>query len=247
MFVGAGISPFANYDYREPRVEGRYFRSFEYWYAYAGFNSNYSKMFSVDVNLNTSNWPASNIHHFIPDPGYNFNIKPRFRASDKLSFLCGIDYGYDPFNIGFANFDANGDIIFGGRILNTYITSLTGKYIFKNDLSLTLNARHYWSSGEYVKYYTLLDNGLLADNPGYSTNNNFSYNAFNIDAVFSWQFAPGSLLSIVYKNAIEKDEIIIPKSYGDNFSKTFESPQTNSISIKVLYYLDYQNLKRKKS
>ncbi len=114
-------------------------------------------------------------------------------------------------------------------------------------MSLSLNARHYWITGEYVKYYTLLDNGLLAENTTYTINNDFSYNAFNIDAVFSWQFSPGSVFSIVYKNAIEKEEVIIPKSYSDNFSNTFQSPQTNSISLKVLYYLDYQNLKKREA
>ena len=139
----------------------------------------------------------------------------------------------------------NGDPVFGARILNTYIQTLTAKYIFKNDLSLSLNTRHYWNTGRYRFYYHLLDNGLLSENTTYAGNDNFSYNAFNIDAVFSWQFSPGSIFSIVYKNAIETSEQVIPKNYPDNFNGTLQSPQTNSISLKVLYYLDYQRLKKK--
>lgn len=90
-----------------------------------------------------------------------------------------------------------------------------------------------------------MDDGTLAENTTYTQNNDFSYNAFNIDAVFSWEFAPGSLISVVYKNAIETDEQIILPKFSNNFSNTIESPQTNSISLKVLYYLDYQYLKKK--
>lgn len=248
-FFGGGFSPVSSYDYNEPRAAGRYFRSNEYYYAYGGFSSNYQKMLALDVTLNTSNWLKNNIHNFEQGQGYSFEIKPRFRASDKLSFYYEFNYSFDPFNIGGfdGNSDSLGNVIFGGKKLDTYVNTLTAKYIFKNDLSLSLNTRHYWITGEYLKYYTLLDNGLLADNPGYTVNNDFSYNAFTIDAVFSWQFSPGSVFSIVYKNAIETAGDIIPKSFDNNFSSTIESPQTNSISLKVLYYLDYQSLKKRGS
>ena len=188
----------------------------------------------------------NNIHGFPQQQGFGTDISPRIRVSDKLSFNYQFNYNLDPFNIGFANFDSAGNVIFGGRETHTFVNTLSGKYIFKNDLSLSINARHYWATGEYKKYYTLLDNGLLSENTTYSSNNDFSTNFFNVDAVFSWQFAPGSLISIVYKNAIEKDENIVPNNYADNFSNTFKSPQTNSISLKVLYYLDYQYLKKRK-
>jgi hypothetical protein len=130
--------------------------------------------------------------------------------------------------------------------LITYENTFTTKYIFKNDLSLSINARHYWITGQYKKYYTLLDDGILEANPNYSVNNNFSYNVFNVDAVFSWQFSPGSVFSVVYKNAIEKGDQIILRNFAHNFDNTLQSPQTNSISLKVLYYLDYQQMKRRK-
>jgi hypothetical protein len=247
IFGGGGTSPGSTYDYYEPRTEGRYSRSAGYWYAYAGFNTNYAKMFAIDVNFNTSNFLKNNIHHFKQEEGYNFTLKPRVRISDKLSFITSLEYNFDPFNPGFANFDSNGDIIYGGRRLDTYVSTLTGKYIFKNDLSLTLNARHYWITGQYRNYYVLQDDGLLAPTTSYSGNDNFNYNAFNIDAVFSWQFSPGSIFSVVYKNAIETGDQHVTIPFGENFNNTLSSPQTNSISLKVLYYLDYQNLKRKKA
>ncbi|MHB1178393.1 MAG: DUF5916 domain-containing protein [Daejeonella sp.] len=36
------------------------------------------------------------------------------------------------------------------------------------------------------------------------------------------------------------------EGYGRNFGRTLELPQNNSLSLKVLYYLDYRQLRRKK-
>jgi len=248
IFGGGGMSPVSSYDYYEPRVDGRFFRSIQYYYAYAGFSSDYKKKLALDMTVNTSNWLKNNIYNFPLQQGINTDIKPRFRVSDHLSFIYAFTYNFDPFNVGYADTIKTTVVepIFGGRILNTYINTLTAKYIFKNDLSLSLNARHYWSTGEYVKYFHLSKEGELVHNVTYTGNNNFSYNAFNIDAVFSWQFSPGSVFSVVYKNAIEESDDIIPVSFKGNFSNTLQSPQTNSISLKVLYFLDYQQLKRKK-
>lgn len=246
VWAGGGSSPVSGYDYYEPRVAGKFFRTSEWFYGYAGFSTNYQKTLAVDVNFNTGNFAKNNIHHFKQEEGYSIEIKPRVRVSDRLSFIYDFNYGFDPFNPGYANIDSAGNVIIGGRRLNTFVNTLTTRYLFKNDLSLALNARHYWSTGHYRQNYTLLDNGLLAENNSYSVNNDFSYNAFNIDAVFSWQFSPGSIFSIVYKNAIETGTTAIPSSYMDNFSYTLQSPQANSISLKVLYYLDYQQVSKRK-
>lgn len=247
VFFGGGIIPSANYDYYEPRVDGRFSRTLEGYWEYIGFNTDYRKKIAFDFNINSGGFMKNNLYKLPSPPSIGGQIKPRIRINDKLSFQYAFNFNYDPNNLGFANFDTSGNIIYGERILNTYTNTLGGRYIFKNDMSFSLNARHYWNTGEYIRYYTLLDDGMIEKNNSYSDNNNYSYNAFTIDAVFSWQFAPGSLVSIVYKNALDKEEMIIPKSFSDNFSNTLQSPQTNSISLKVLYYLDYQQLKKRKA
>ncbi len=244
MFGGGGASPMSSFDYYEPRVAGKFFRTAQWWYTYYGISTDYRKPFAIDFNVNTGNF-LPNIHGFPLLEGYGFEIKPRFRASDKLSFIYDFNYNFDPFNPGFATFDSVGNPIFGARKLNTFINTFTSRYIFKNNLSFSINVRHYWNTGKYLHYYNLLPDGMLSEISNYGNSSDFSYNAFNVDAVFSWQFAPGSLLTIVYKNAIEKNDAIIPHNFTDNFSYTLQSPQTNSISLKVLCYLDYQYLKRR--
>jgi hypothetical protein len=68
-----------------------------------------------------------------------------------------------------------------------------------------------------------------------------------VDMVFNWEFAPASQLLFVWKNSIYSDKEEIPINFFDNAKEVFSSPSTNSFSIKLLYYLDYQYFKRNKS
>jgi hypothetical protein len=63
--------------------------------------------------------------------------------------------------------------------------------------------------------------------------------------VFRWIFAPASELLFVWKNNIFTEENEVAKDYFENIRDTFTSPMGNSFSLKLLYYLDYQKLKRK--
>jgi hypothetical protein len=130
--------------------------------------------------------------------------------------------------------------------MNTYTNQLIASYIFTKDMYVSVNVRHYWQTAEYRKYLTLQEDGGLEDNYVYAQNQNFNFNVFNVDLVYSWQFAPGSQLSLVYKNAIENDAVGIVQrpSFDQNFKRVMNDPQTNSISLRMLYYFDYQYLKR---
>ena len=123
----------------------------------------------------------------------------------------------------------------------TIENSISSRYIFKNDMSLSLSARHYWSNGTYDRFFLLNQSGELLP---FAVNNNndydFNSNYLTIDLVYNWQFAPGSSFIITYKNAINSESNRYHSSYISNLSKTFSDPQTNSISLKFLYYIDYQ-------
>ena len=99
---------------------------------------------------------------------------------------------------------------------------------------------------ENLEFYTLNDKGYLDPNYAYAQNKNQNVNYFNVDMVYSWRFAPGSELSVVWKNSIYEAVDQIRKGYFDNLEETFNAPQNNTISFKILYYIDYQKLPRKK-
>ena len=110
---------------------------------------------------------------------------------------------------------------------------------------ITTRVRHYWSKVENLEFYTLNDKGYLDPNYAYALNKNQNVNYFNVDMVYSWRFAPGSELSVVWKNSIYEAVDQIRKGYFDNLEETFNAPQNNTISFKILYYIDYQKLPRK--
>ena len=106
-------------------------------------------------------------------------------------------------------------------------------------MSLALRGRHYWSQAEYKRYYILNNQGLLIEDMLYSNNSNVNFNAFNIDLVYTWQFSPGSEMSFVWKNAIYTNGDVILKHFSNDIDETINSPQTNSFSVKILYYFDW--------
>ncbi len=240
IFGGMGITPMVALDYNDTRIEGRYAKTLRYYYAYIGISSDYRKKFAIDLTQNLSNF----LDYFKME-GYNTDLTLRYRFSNKLTSKYTFAFYYDPFNYGFADIDSLEHVIYGGRRLHTYINRLAINYIIKRDMTISLIGRHYWNTGEYRKYFTIEENGDFTENALYTGNKSFNYNTFNIDFVYAWIFAPGSTLSLVYKNSIEKEESFTATKFGNNFSNTIDSPQTNSLSLKVLYFLDYLYLKKR--
>jgi hypothetical protein len=74
---------------------------------------------------------------------------------------------------------------------------------------------------------------------------NTDYNLFNIDLVYLWRFAPGSDLSVVWKNEIGSFANRNNDPYFRTIAALNDEPQSNSFSIKMLYFLDYSNFKKK--
>jgi hypothetical protein len=77
-----------------------------------------------------------------------------------------------------------------------------------------------------------------------------NYNALNVDAFYTWDFSLGSRLIIAWKNAIGPDVTINGeqyKKYMVNLFEAFASPLSNQISAKIIYFIDYNQLRRNKS
>lgn len=135
------------------------------------------------------------------------------------------------------------DIIFGKRDRNTVVNSLESQYIFNNKIALNLAFRHYYSEVEYSQFFTLQSDGNLIENSSYVQNNDATYNNWNVDLRFSWWFAPGSQLTLLYRNAMESYRTVSRVNFSNNFTNLFEEPQLNSLSLRISYYLDYNRMK----
>lgn len=245
VYTGGKTNPAYVYDYFEPRIEGRYYIRTPYWVNWAGFSTDYRKKLAFDFNYHIANYYAhKNPNNLLNIPGYGLKPKVRYRINDKMSITYAIQYTLDPYNDGFATIDTSGNIIFGGRKLVTWENNLNIKYTINNKMSVQVNSRHYWNTGKYIDFYTLEENGYLTLNTSFNNNLNFNYNAFNFDFVYQWQIGPGSFLTLTYKNIIENEKDYIISKFNDNINETFDSPQSNILSLKVIYFLDYLYLKK---
>ena len=234
VFGGAGGQFVRPYDFYEARQPGVLFHGLRYYYFYAGYSTDYRKKLAIDYTFNVSNF-MDRFRWF----GYNNDLSFRIRPNDKLFLIYKIAYYFDPFNVGFANFDENGSSIIGGRRLDTWENNIQANYTFRNNMWITLIARHYWITGEYKRYFRLDDGGELLDADDYSDNNNFNFNILNLDLVYEWRFSPGSILNIVYKNALTNETGTVSHNFGNNFNRIMSDPQSRTFTVKLLYYLDY--------
>jgi hypothetical protein len=91
-----------------------------------------------------------------------------------------------------------------------------------------------------------MDGKLVDPNFVYNKNKNQNYNYFTTDLVYTWQFAQGSFINLVWKDINESFTDTFRKNYFNNFDNTISSPQFNSFSVRVIYFLDYLTLKNHK-
>ena len=239
--LSAEYQPLGYHDYYEPRVWGKVFKMPMSYYIEWDLASDARKKFRYHQNLSLRYCPG------FMNSEYNIGLTPRMRFSDRFSMTLDLQYTKELNNYGWVETDYNTGnepvIYFGRRDITTISNVLTSQFIFSTKTSLSLRVRHYWSQADYLQYYTLNNDGYL-DPSSYWQNHNINFNAFSADLQFVWYFAPGSELSIVWKNLINTMGDVIENNYFTNFSNMIDSPQTNSFSFRVLYYLDYLYLKK---
>ena len=118
-------------------------------------------------------------------------------------------------------------------------------------MGITFRLRHYWSKLDYNEFFLLNDDGVMEQTTytGIGANeeslHNNSFNAFTIDMAYRWVFAPGSELSLVWKNSIFSFTDEVENNYFQNVRDIANDPATNSLSLKVLYYIDYWQFHQK--
>jgi len=237
---GAYMSEEDNYD--EPRVDGRYFYKPE-GYIYRTFmHTDWTKKLSAYIYYGGYERPERNQDGNWMGIGLNWQVGQKLVFDYELSYDGeNNDYGYVSKN------EATDTIHFSRRDLGTVENVLEMAYTFNNKLSLRLRGRHYWSSVENLSFYLLQDDGTLIPDADYDENHDNNFNAFNIDMVLRWVFAPGSEMTLGWKNSIFDLNDEVTKGYKNNLKIVRESPQINTLSFKILYYIDYNSLFSSKS
>ncbi len=229
------------YDYYESRVDDRYFFEpyrFSYnLYAY----SDGRKPIIAGIGLTGFRLPDMDQY------ANGFNVNINLRMGKRFQLFYATDVSNEINNHGFADMTQSHDTIYFARRDIKVIESVLGSsFLLNNKAGFDMRIRHYWSGVINKDYYQLQPDGSLAVDPSYIQVNNKNYNAFNIDLVFRWVFAPGSELTIAWKNSIFDNGDSVVENYWDNLGITWQANQTNSLSAKILYYFDYNNLRKKR-
>ncbi|MEJ8803078.1 DUF5916 domain-containing protein [Pontibacter sp. H249] len=243
------VRPTDAYDYFEARMfpQVQVFIRPAAFDANIGISTDYRRRLAVDASL--GHWES----HDRNQSDWWGSFSPRFRVNDKLLLVNGNNYSTNHHSIGFISNISDKElnkkyIVFADREIKTLTTTLTGAYIFNERTGLTLNMRHYWSRAENNSFYDLQKDGsILPRTASHDSDKarfkDINLNYFNIDLVYSWRFAPGSELRVVWKNAIQERNNTVSPLYFENLSRTIQAPQNNNFSVKLLYFIDYIAIK----
>lgn len=231
-------TPQETYDFYEPRVYGRYVRVPKRLSSYFGFEWNRNHAFTIDATTSFIKYDEDNRQT------YGVYINPKYRFSNQFSLEYALEYTNKKNDRGRVGYDNNG-IVFAERNREILSNILTGKFAITNTMALNLDVRYYWSYAENHKFFTLLDDGYLGSNTSYSLNKNRNFNSWNLDLSYSWWFAPGSQMIILYRNYALEETNQVEKDLSSNLSHIFNSNQTNIFSVSIRYYIDYNAVKNK--
>ena len=246
------VEPIETYDYFEPRTF-----DFSRYLAYprngtfGGFiSTDYRKTFAVDIRSS---------YRYFDQEGReitSLEVEPRVRVNDKFRIIFSTSFDILNNDIGFVSqalypesIDglSAGDIMMGRRDRQIVTNSINTRFIFTNNMFIEGRIRHYWDKVGYDGFFRLKEDGGLAllnfdgEDDGvavYDRNVNF----FNVDLNYTWRFAPGSDIIFNWKQSIFGEDRDLDNQYFANLGNLFSKSQENSISVKVIYFLDYNSL-----
>jgi hypothetical protein len=251
----ANIEPIETFDYFEPRTRDfSRFYAFPVNYQIGGFvSTDYRKRFAYDINSR---------YRWFKEDGrsiYTLRVAPRFRVSDHFFFVFSSSLNRLQNEVGFVPARTNaigfeslqiGDILFARRNQTIIDNLLSARVNFNPYHNITLRTRQYWTKVNFKDFHLLAQDGSLGytEYTGRDENNqlvnSLTYNLFTVDLVYTWRFAPGSDIIIVWKNLLDDTQNRLDIPYSRAVGDIFNSPQFNSISFKLIYYLDYVLMKR---
>lgn len=229
-------------DYFEPRVAGRFVTFDRNAGVNAFISSDYRKKFALDVQVSARNFfDAENQFH------QSINISPRYRFSDKMFIILATTLQSRKNEFGYVD-DVAGDVFLGQRDITSVENTMQLDYNFNPFKAISLRFRNFWSTADYSSniFYLLNDDGTRSLTE-YDVNENndprTNFNIWNLDLSFRWRFAPGSEASLLYRNQIFNSDTLATLNYQESLNNLFDQPIQHTVSLRVTYFLDYNNIK----
>ena len=185
---------------------------------------------------------------------FTSKLNTRYRFNDKFQLSGSFDRTVDQGQWGFSHRDSVSTLVSGYndpiialRTVKTNNIIVGGQYNFTARMNATIRLRHNWTNIINKSFYKLKADGNWTDYP-FTDGRNRNFNVFNIDMFYTWDFKWGSRLTFTWKNALGSNVFLNPytnDNYSKNFVAVFNNPHSNEFNLKIVFYLDYLNLKRK--
>lgn len=236
------VAPVWSNDFFELRMPGKVLkRPAQYFLNISGSSDTRKKLYlNYSVESGITSLPDPPYYGFTLGATYKFNERFQMNAEGHLDNDAA-NYGY-----AFSVMAVEREPVLGQRTVKTDYSVIGAAYNINPLMNLTIRLRHYWSNVVYHHFYDVKEDGYWNERQ-YSPGYNFNFNTFNVDMFYTWDFLPGSRITLSWKNALGADVYLdekIYQTYFKNFNKVFDSPHSNEVSLKVVYYIDYLNLKR---
>jgi Domain of unknown function (DUF5916)/Carbohydrate family 9 binding domain-like len=242
-------SPLWSNDYfvNSNSYNGYFLKRSPYYYLGINGSTDSRKKLFFDVKLGGAESPLPN------DPFFISSLLIRYRFNNKFQLSGSMAIEQDKGNWGWSQIrDTNGIAviapIIARRNTKTNTSIVTAQYSFTRRMNLSVRGRHYWSAAENTNFYTLKNDGYWDEIP-FIKDKNINYNTFNIDMFYTWDFLLGSRITLAWKNALGGNvgiDAYNNSTYGKNLGQSISNPHSNEVTLKIVYFLDYLNLKKKK-
>lgn len=238
-------SPVWTNDYfvNSPVYNGYFLKRTPYYYLGCSGSSDSRKKLFMNWEIGAAESPLPH------DPYWTGTLGLRYRFNDKLQVSGSYNVEQDRGNWGWAFMsNPDGSPIISRRNVKTNTSILSAQYNFTARMNVNIRMRHYWSLLNNTNFYNLKSDGYWAER-SFISGQNLNFNTFNVDLFYTWDFLPGSRITIAWKNALGSNVMIDPytnSSYLKNFGKVLDNPHSNEVTMKIVYYLDYLSLRRRK-
>jgi hypothetical protein len=229
-----------NDDYFEPRVDGKYVTFNENLGGSTWLSTDFRKKLAIDLRIGYRNWFDD------PQESIFVDIEPRFRFSDRFSVILSTDISLRNNNFGYVE-DIDETVYFGQRDITNIESAISASFNFDPYKAIDLRFRNFWSTVDYGdNVFTVLNDDGTRSPVDYDISENDpnqNFNIWNLDLSFRWRFAPGSEATLLYRNQIFNSDNEATLSYGESMKNLFSQPQQNTVSLRVTYFIDYNNVK----
>lgn len=240
--LNAGIYPSWQTDYFELQTKDRFVKKPPYLYVFVEGSTDSRKPLFVNYEFGLADGGVFEDNTYLRS-----TLGANYRFSKKFSLNLQMQRQHENLQIGYA-FRENGNPVLGFRDYKDVATILSGTYNFTSRMNLTLRARHYWNAVKYRSFFNVQEDGRYAPRE-YIPGKDENFNIFNVDAFYTWDFRPGSRIIVGYKNSLGNDYLFDlagkeHEKYLPNLRHSFKLPHGNELTLRFIYFLDYNQLRR---